>query len=186
DSICHCLDCWRVEVKKQNRASTSLEAFASLEPSFDELQEIADAMARNYISNYQLWQMRNKSDSQMDQQYENALLLNKYVLLYEELSYAMNQGDISRVESCIIMWILIFKATGKHKYASQMTDFLCNVHFSYPEGLWCILRQSSQPELTSQYRNAVRYHLLINPTEQKGKFHAIDWCVELNNLFTKV
>ena len=35
-------------------------------------------------------------------------------------------------------------------------------------------------------RKAVRYHLLVNPTGQEGKFCSVDWCVELNNLFTKV
>ena len=71
-----------------------------------------------------------------DKQYENNLLINKYFLLYKELSYAMNMGDIAWVESCIVAWSLIFKATKKHKYASAMTDFLINVHFHYPEGLW--------------------------------------------------
>jgi len=90
--------------------------------------------------------------------------------LYEELSYALNSGDIGRVETCIVAWILIFKATGKHKYATQMTDFLYNIHFTYPEGL----------------RKAIRYNILVNPTGKKGKFRAVDWCVELNNLFIKV
>ncbi|KIJ06726.1 hypothetical protein PAXINDRAFT_91576, partial [Paxillus involutus ATCC 200175] len=108
--------------------------------------------------------------AQCDQQFENGLLLNKYMLLYEELSYAMNHGDIGRLETCIITWILMFKATGKHKYTAHMTEFLCNVHFTYPPGL----------------RKAVRYHIIINPTGQKGKFRGVDWCVELNNLFTKV
>jgi len=135
DGICRRLDCWRVEVAKHGREYTSLEAYAPSNPTFEELQMIANTVARNYIANYQLRRMRNQTDSPRDQQYENALLLNKYTLLYEELSYAMNQGDIGRIESCIVVWILIFKATGKHKYASQMTEFLCNVHFNYPEGL---------------------------------------------------
>lgn len=29
-------------------------------------------------------------------------------------------------------------------------------------------------------------HILINPTGQPGKFRAVDWAVELLNLFTKV
>ncbi|KAG1792822.1 uncharacterized protein HD556DRAFT_1238725, partial [Suillus plorans] len=33
---------------------------------------------------------------------------------------------------------------------------------------------------------AVHYHIMINPTGRKGKFRGVDWCVELNNLFTKV
>ncbi|KAG2048470.1 hypothetical protein BDR06DRAFT_895491 [Suillus hirtellus] len=32
----------------------------------------------------------------------------------------------------------------------------------------------------------VCYHILINPTGKKSKFHRVDWCIELNNLFTKV
>jgi len=28
--------------------------------------------------------------------------------------------------------------------------------------------------------------ILINPTGKRGKFHTVDWCIELNNLFTKV
>jgi hypothetical protein len=35
-------------------------------------------------------------------------------------------------------------------------------------------------------RRAVRYHWLVNPTGQEMKWRAVDWCVELNNLFTKV
>ncbi|KAG2093559.1 hypothetical protein BD769DRAFT_1678897 [Suillus cothurnatus] len=35
-------------------------------------------------------------------------------------------------------------------------------------------------------RKAIRYHILVNPTGKKGKFRAVDWCIELNNLFTKV
>ncbi|KIK75245.1 hypothetical protein PAXRUDRAFT_786856 [Paxillus rubicundulus Ve08.2h10] len=47
--------------------------------------------------------------------------------------------------------------------------FLLNVHFVYPEGL----------------KRAVRYHILVNPTGKEKKWCAVDWCVELNNLFTK-
>ncbi|KIK73181.1 hypothetical protein PAXRUDRAFT_179058 [Paxillus rubicundulus Ve08.2h10] len=144
DGTCRHLDCWRVEVQVRNREHTSLDIFALSEPSFEDLQEIADNISRKYIGNYQLRQMWNKSASQRDQQYENSLLLNKYFMLYEELSYAMNHGDIGRVESCIITWILIFKATGKHKYATQMMDFLCSVHFNYPEGLWYVLKGNAK------------------------------------------
>ncbi|KAG2351077.1 hypothetical protein BDR07DRAFT_1456106 [Suillus spraguei] len=102
--ICRCLDCWRVEVKKS-------------------------VPSHEYVADHRLRRMRSKDVTQHDGEYENALLLNKYMLLYEELSYAMNIGDIGRVEMCIIAWILIFKATGKHKYATHMSDFLSNVHF---------------------------------------------------------
>ncbi|KAG2030931.1 hypothetical protein BDR03DRAFT_833602, partial [Suillus americanus] len=88
-----------------------------------------------YIAGHQLWHMRRALAAQRNVQYENGLLLNKYMLIYEELSYAMNISDIGWVETCLVMLIPMFKATGKHKYANAMTDFLCKVHFMYPEGL---------------------------------------------------
>lgn len=76
-----------------------------------------------------------KPEESHDLQFKNALLLNKYFLLYEELSYTMNCGDIGRVETCIVDWIPILKAIGKHKYALHMQNFLLNIHFVYPAGL---------------------------------------------------
>ncbi|KIO00028.1 hypothetical protein M404DRAFT_153560 [Pisolithus tinctorius Marx 270] len=51
-----------------------------------------------------------------------------------------------------------------------MTNFLYNIHFVYPLGL----------------RHAIHYHILVNPTGRPMKWRAVDWCVKLNNLFTKV
>lgn len=135
DGICRRLDCWRVEAQKRDTNCTDLEAFAASEPSYEELQKMADSLARHYVADHKIRRMRNKSAAERDQQHENGLLLNKYVLLYEELSYAMNFGDIGRLKTCLVTWILMFKATGKHKYANVMSEFLCNVHFVYPEGL---------------------------------------------------
>ncbi|KAG1880054.1 hypothetical protein F4604DRAFT_1578920 [Suillus subluteus] len=152
--ICRRLDCWRVEVKKSVPSHVDLDAFAASELLFDDLLAMADAIAKEYVADHRLRRMRSKDVTQHDGEYENVLLLNKYMLLYEELSYAMNIGDIGRVETCIIAWILIFKATRKHKYATHMSDFLSNVHFVYPDGL----------------RRAVRYHMLVNPSGKAGSF----------------
>jgi hypothetical protein len=133
--ICRRLDCWRVEAKKHNVQWTTLEAFAASEPSYEVLQSMSVTLAQEYVASYKLQRARNKTSTERDLQHENGLLLNKFMLLYEELSYAMNTGDIGRVESCLIPWILMFKASGKHKYANTMTDFLYNVHFVYPDGL---------------------------------------------------
>ncbi|KAG1901149.1 uncharacterized protein F5891DRAFT_1128201 [Suillus fuscotomentosus] len=158
DGICRHLDCWQIEVEKMNNAHKTLDDFAILKPSLKELKVIANRLAREYITTYRLTR------------YKNNLLINKYFLLYEELSYAMNIGDIVHIETCIIAWTLIFKAMGKHKYATCMTEFLINLHFNYPMGL----------------QKAIRYHWLVNPTRKPERFHAVDWCVELNNLFIKV
>ena len=113
--------------------------------------------------------MRQVDASRQDYQRENVLLRCLYCLLYEELTYAMNAGDVGRVEACMTHWICIFKATGKHKYARQMLHFLKNVHFVYPKPLGKI----------------VRYNILCNPTGKAHHFRAIDWVVEWNNLFMK-
>ena len=81
----------------------------------------------------------------------------------------MNQGDVGRVETTLLQWIFIFRATGKHKYTSHITKFLSDLHFVFPPRM----------------RRAARLNWLVNPTGHPGKFRAVDWCVELNNLFTK-
>ncbi|KAF8415907.1 hypothetical protein L210DRAFT_962448 [Boletus edulis BED1] len=157
------LDCWRTYW-------TSVEAMAMSKPGLDDLQTLADEIALNYVTSHQLYGMRWKTPDERDMQSENALLLNKYFLLYEELSYAMNIGDVGWLETCIVSWIPILKASGKHKYATHMTNFLLNVHFVYPTRL----------------RHVVQYHILVNPTGKDKKWRGVDWCVELNNLYTKV
>jgi len=82
----------------------------------------------------------------------------------------MNSGDIARLETLFPPWIALQKACGKHKYARQMTKFLIDVHFVYPEPL----------------HHTVHYNVLVNPTGKAGQFRGADWVVELNNLFTKV
>ncbi|KAI6101839.1 hypothetical protein F5141DRAFT_1190106 [Pisolithus sp. B1] len=134
--------------------------FALLKPTLNDLQIMANDICHTYIASHQLDRMCRKHESERDLQLKNALLLNKYFLL----------GNIAHVETCIVSWILILKAIGKHKYASHMMNFLFNMHFVYLPGL----------------RHAVHYHILINPTGWPMKWRAIDWCVKLNNLFTKV
>ncbi|KAF9222851.1 hypothetical protein BS17DRAFT_796314 [Gyrodon lividus] len=134
--ICRCLDCWRAHICNKNPAFSSLDAFALSKPTFDELKALANKMC-----------IHRRKANECDQQLENAMLLNKYFLLYEEMSYAMNSGDI---------------------YATHMTNFPVNVHFNYPVS------------------PTVCYHILVNPNGNALKWRAVDWCIELNNLFTKI
>ncbi|KAF8340082.1 hypothetical protein F5887DRAFT_888954, partial [Amanita rubescens] len=91
-------------------------------------------------------------------------------LLYKELSYAMNVSDIGQLEQCLLLWIPLFKATGKHKYAAAMEKHLIETHFDYPAPL-C---------------QAIRYNSLVNPTSKAGKFRGVDWVVEAMNCEIKV
>ncbi|KIL59611.1 hypothetical protein M378DRAFT_14729 [Amanita muscaria Koide BX008] len=164
------LDCWRNALQKKYPQFKSLEEFAKTNPKLTDLRAIAKELVTDYVANYKLCSLRMKSESERDEQYENAALVQQYFLLYEELSYSMNAGDIGRLERCLLPWILLFKATGKHKYATAMEKFLVDTHFNCPEPL----------------RHAIRYNILVNPTGKPGKFRGVDWVVESYNCEIKV
>ncbi|KAM6493491.1 hypothetical protein JOM56_011625 [Amanita muscaria] len=164
------LDCWRVLALRRNSTHDTLEKLAESEPMFYELEEIAEQIVNEFCSIEDLSLERLKPESERDQVFENAQIINSYLALYEELSYAMNFGNIGRVETCLVTWIPLFKATGKHIYVTHLEQFLLDMHFKYPKGL----------------RRAIRYNIVINPTGKAGKFRAADWLVELHNLDIKV
>ena len=165
------LDAWCVEASHQFPSCRSLKDFAATKPSLELLQ----SMARNLIVSYvahgmSIYEARLQPEKQWDKQHENTLIMQQYFLLYEELSWSMNEGEIGRVETLFPSWIYLFKATGKHKYAYHMGKFLSDMHFVYPVHL----------------RHAICYNILVNPTGKAGKFRGVDWVVELNNCDIKV
>jgi hypothetical protein len=168
--ICRRLNCWRVLVEKMNTAHTSLDSFVQMYPTLDTLRKMANRLALEYTNCEELSLDRLKTSDERDGVFENSKLTLKYLALYEELSWAMNYGDIGRVERCLLAWIPVFKGSGKHKYATHLERFLTNVHFDLPVAA----------------RRAVRYNWLVNVTGKPGKFRALDWCVELQNLEIKV
>lgn len=130
------IDCWREETKKST-GHDSLEGWAAAKPTWDSIEALATKLATNYLPSKHLrvGTMRMQSPENRDEQWENTLLREHHFLLYEELSYALNAGDIGRVEACFMPWVFIFRGCGKHKYATQMMKFLHNVHRVYPPGL---------------------------------------------------
>jgi hypothetical protein len=174
DGVALRLDAWRAEVAKRNKDHHSLELFAASNPSEDMLRSIANTLACHNVggnrSSVDIFALRHQGQQQRDCQFENILLMHQCFLLYEEMSHAMNYGDIGRIETLFPPWMALFKATGKHKYARHMGKFLQDVHWVYPEPL----------------RHAVRYNILVNPTGKEGAFRAPDWIQEYNNLKTKV
>ncbi|KAH8980613.1 hypothetical protein EDB92DRAFT_1805673, partial [Lactarius akahatsu] len=76
-----------------------------------------------------------KPESKRDQQFENQALQNHDYLLYVDLCNAINVGNVGWVEVSFLHWIYVFRATGKHKYASQLARYLKNLHEVYPLGL---------------------------------------------------
>ncbi|CDO69126.1 hypothetical protein BN946_scf185042.g28 [Trametes cinnabarina] len=162
------LDCWREETKKVHHVDT-LEDWASRKPLWASIEALAANLVQGYVADMHLPEMHTQREDLRDKQWENTLLCEQYFLLYEEMSYAMNAGDIGRVETCFMPWVFIFRGCGKHKYVSQMIKFLHNVHRVYPP----------------QLKRAIRMNILCNPMGKRHQFRAIDWWVEHNNLYIK-
>ncbi|KAF5313897.1 hypothetical protein D9619_013000 [Psilocybe cf. subviscida] len=163
-------------LKAQPPGLASLEEYATACPTQDEIFKFSEHLACHYVAGGEfvdIFSLRKRSPSgkPRDAQRENIVLMHQYFLLYEEMSYAMNQGDIGRVETLFPAWISIFRGVGKHKYAAHMSHFLTELHFVYPP----------------QLRHAIRYNILVNPTGKPGAFRGVDWVEEsMINLFTKV
>ncbi|PIL23294.1 hypothetical protein GSI_14604 [Ganoderma sinense ZZ0214-1] len=134
------LDAWRVEIKKRFGHAT-LEEWAATKPKLGDIQEVAEALALRYVEgeDVDLYAEGRRPESTRDRIQENTMRTLNYLFLYEELSYAMNAGDIGRIETLFPPWIQLFRATGKHKYSHQMLRFAHALYFVYPEGLRCVL-----------------------------------------------
>ncbi|OCH85843.1 hypothetical protein OBBRIDRAFT_814892 [Obba rivulosa] len=146
----------RVKVK-QIYGYPSLEKWAKMKPM------------TKYSVGHTFTRLRLQPQTAHDQQQENTLLRQRYYLLYEEITYAMNAGDIGRVKQCFLPWILIFKGCGKHKYTTHMLRFLHNLHYVYP------------PKL----KRAICMNILCNLMGKPDGFQEVDWWLEHNNFYTK-
>jgi hypothetical protein len=130
------LDSWRVEINKTAPAIQSLEDYAQSKPSFEDLQRMAFVVTKAHVGTQELtFEQVPKKDAERDKQRENVGLQHQYFLLYEELSHALNFGNIGRTEMCFLPWMFIFSGCGKHKYSAELRRYLETMHFIYPEGL---------------------------------------------------
>lgn len=130
------LDCWLLEAQSQNGQWTTLDNFGESKPSWDQVMAMSYAIVEKYVaSTEQLSEVRRKPKKDRDLLFENQILRNRDELEYLELYHALNAGDIGRVEATLLTWIYMFKATGKHKYASQMLEFKCRLSELYPPEL---------------------------------------------------
>lgn len=165
------LECWRTYVHNRWLDCDSLDKYAAREPTLQEILSISRELALKYASPARtLENMRFSGSLKRDYQYENMLTRIDYILLYEETAHSIRSGDVGRVEVCLHRWIPIFKGTGKHKYATNLLEFLIDLNFVYPESL----------------KKAVRSNWLCNPTGKPMGFRGVDWLLEINNLYTKV
>ncbi|KAI0641186.1 hypothetical protein C8Q79DRAFT_1032243 [Trametes meyenii] len=132
------LDAWRVEVTRSTQGMfTSLKDWAASKPSIHDIATIADRLALEYVKGevVDLYDLQFQPADTRDVVRENTMRMLNYLMLYEEFSYAMNAGDIGRVETLFAPWIQLFRATGKHKYGNLMLRFAHALHFVYTEEL---------------------------------------------------
>ncbi|KAF4592816.1 hypothetical protein EYR40_008499 [Pleurotus pulmonarius] len=97
--------------------TATLKDFAKKKPTWEEIQDLSIELAKNFIANPDFHEMRQQNPGKRDEVKENSLLQQEYFLLYEELTYAMNEGDIGRLESCFMPWVFIFRGCRKHKHS---------------------------------------------------------------------
>lgn len=125
------LNSWKVLASKRYRSHLTLEEFAAKKPTWEEIEAMSIELAKKYVANPSFHKTRKNCKQERDGVNENMLLLQDYFLRYEELSYAMNEGDIGHLESTFMSWVYIFRGCGKHKYAAQLVKYLRDVHFKY-------------------------------------------------------
>ncbi|KAJ3576995.1 hypothetical protein NP233_g2 [Leucocoprinus birnbaumii] len=130
------LDLWRIVIKEvTDNSVVSLEEWAATEPTWGDIRKLAHKIVKEHVAPPDMDRVRNQDDDKRDQVKENTMLFHRQVLLYEETSYAMNHGDIGRVEKTFLPWIATFTGCGKHKYAAELKRYLENIHFRYPKAL---------------------------------------------------
>ncbi|KAI0829216.1 hypothetical protein BC628DRAFT_1408736 [Trametes gibbosa] len=119
------LDAWGVEVKRRGKVS-SLKEWMESKPTLADVEEVAESLAREYVEGdgQNIYKQQQHATSERDKVKENTLHTINYLLLYEELSYTLNMGCISHIETLFPTWIQIFRVVGKHKYANHMLCFM--------------------------------------------------------------
>lgn len=129
------LDAWRVEVCCRHPEISSLEQWAETNPEWEEILEIADVLTQKFIASADTAQDIRKEDNQRDKIFEISKAYHKDFLLYEEMTYAMNHGDIGRLDACLTEWMGYFMGCGKVKYAQALLHYLVNMYVIYPKPL---------------------------------------------------
>jgi len=127
---CRRLDCLRILVQEDHHSS--LQAFADSQPEWDRVQALAQAAVRRFMPYPdELPPIQNGRPEERDEQLENSIGFNIYSALYEEISYAMDHGDIGRVEMCLIAWAPLFEAAGK-KYSHHTIKLVHDLNHVFP------------------------------------------------------
>ena len=133
---CRRLDCLRVLSQEDNHLN--LQAFADSQPEWSRVQALAQAAVRRFMPYPdELPPIQNAKPEERDEQLENSIGFNLYSALYEEMSYAMDHGDIGRVKMCLIAWAPLFEAAGKKKYSQHTIKLVHDLNNVFPPRMRC-------------------------------------------------
>jgi hypothetical protein len=91
------LDVWRLAAVKANGAE-SLEDFAKSKPTWQQLEVMANEIMLRNGNRKQFAKKQLDPEARRNKQLENTILREECFLLYEEMSRALNVGDIGRVD----------------------------------------------------------------------------------------
>ncbi|KAF8991930.1 hypothetical protein BDQ17DRAFT_1432732 [Cyathus striatus] len=72
----------------------TLDEFSQTNLTWKDLENIAEKLVLEYVANAEVNELHDRSSNLQDEQHENILIQQQYFLLYEEISYALNHGDI--------------------------------------------------------------------------------------------
>ncbi|KAF8327707.1 uncharacterized protein EI90DRAFT_3126663 [Cantharellus anzutake] len=157
---CMILDAWAESL------GGDIKGFVTSEPTLEKINQHAEEITRAHFGSKRN-NVMNQEDR--DQRRENQLTFNRDAMYYRILVHAMNYGMVDVIIDVLAFWVPLFQASGKHKYATYLSRFLSRLRH-YPQPL----------------QEAVKRCWLCNPSGKRGGFRAIDWQVELMNLYTKV
>ena len=129
--ICRRLDC--IRVLAEEGGYSGLQGFADSKPKWPDILTFARKVVKRFVPSWpELQDMDKNEPEERDGQLENSLVFNVYSTLYEEMSYAMDHGDIGRVEMCLIAWAPLFEAAGKNKYSHHTIRLVYDLNNVFP------------------------------------------------------
>jgi hypothetical protein len=129
------LEAWRVEVCQRHPEVSSLDEWIESNPEWNELREIAAHLAHTTIAPPDLVSGLRPDTSEDNKVLEMTRAYHKDFLLYEKTNYAMNHGDMGRLDSCLTEWMYYFMGCGKVKYAHRILRYLENMYIKLPKPL---------------------------------------------------
>ncbi|KAG8989616.1 hypothetical protein FRB90_002167, partial [Tulasnella sp. 427] len=155
-------EAWKVEVEA--RTGASIEEW--IPETWTDVIHISNEIVRKYVAQVVYNPTTNAKSASGDMVTDAIKLWNRDALLYVMTSHAANTGDVGRLEELLLLWIYMWKGTGKHRYAAHLARFLI------------YLRKGWEPSLAE----AIRMNWLVNPLGKPDGFRGADWVVERNNL----